>query len=106
MATGTTVPAPLPYDPPVYYTRYDFSILEKPDFILTEAFTNNISIATAYLQLANTDPNKHDYKVKVSFTGANDTTDYFRLQLKDASPGFIYYIPYTLSSNLLYPMNG
>ena len=46
----------------------------------------NISIETAHLQLANTDPNKHDYKVKVSFTGANDTTDYSRLQLKDASP--------------------
>jgi len=96
LATGTTVPPPLPYGPPIYYTRYDFSILKKPDFVLTEAFTNNISIATAYLQLANTDPNKHDYKVKVSFTGANDSTDYFRLQLKDASPGFIYYIPYTL----------
>lgn len=96
LATGTTVPEPLPYGPPVYYTRYDFSILKKSDFILTEAFTNNISIATANLQLANTDPNKLDYKVKVAFTGANDTTDYFRLQHQDASVGFVYYIPYTL----------
>ena len=96
LATGTAVPEPLPYGPPVYHTKYDFSIVKKPDFILTDAYTNNISIATANLQLVGTDPDKYDYKVQVKFTGANDTPDYFRLQHKDASPAFVYFIPYSL----------
>lgn len=92
---GATDPKPLPYGDLVYNTEYLFSIQNVRSFALSSAYGTKLApIATANLELVQTDPNK-DYGVNVKFSNQTGS-DIFRLHLQDTQ-GIQYLIPYTLT---------